>query len=77
MKTLLASILFCFSALASTPDFELAQTSEQFASTLNQNSYSLALETVRVRTILEVGVEIPLISDFALAPEVELYFTSK
>lgn len=77
MKTFIASMLFSFSALATTPDFELAQTSEQFTSTLNQNTFSLSLESVRVRTILEVGVEIPLISDFALAPEVELYFTSK
>lgn len=77
MKTLIASIFFSLSALASTPDFELAQTSEQFASILNQNTFSFSLESVRVRTVLEVGVEIPLISDFALAPEVELYFTSK
>jgi hypothetical protein len=77
MKTLIASILFSFSALSSTADFELAQTSEQFASTLNQNTFSLSLESVRVRTVFEAGVEIPLISDFALAPEVELYFTSK
>lgn len=77
MKTIIASLFFSFSALATTPDYELAQTSEQFASTLNQNSFSLSLETVRVRTVLEAGVEIPLISDFALAPEVELYFTSK
>jgi len=35
------------------------------------------LKTIRVRTRLEFGIEIPLIASFKLKPEVELYFSKK
>ena len=77
MKTLITLAFMTSAALAQTPDFELAEKSELFTKTLNESSFSLSLDSVRVRTVLEAGLEIPFISDFAIAPEVELYFTSK
>jgi hypothetical protein len=77
MKILITLAFMTSAAMAQTPDFELIEKSELFTKTLNERSFSLSLDSVRVRTVLEAGVEIPLISDFALAPEVELYFTSK
>lgn len=77
MKYFIISFFSLTVAHASLPEFELAQTSEAFTQTLNASTVPFSLEGIRVRTVLEAGVEIPLISDFTLAPEVELYFSSK
>ncbi len=35
------------------------------------------MHVVRIRTVLEFGVEIPLIAEFSINPEVELYFSKR
>ncbi len=32
---------------------------------------------VRVRTILEMGIKVPVLASFSINPEIELYFTKK
>ena len=32
---------------------------------------------IRVRVILEMGIEVPVLATFSVNPEVELYFTKK
>lgn len=34
-------------------------------------------EVIRIRTTLELGIEIPLVSKFSINPEVEFYFSNK
>ncbi len=32
---------------------------------------------VRVRTVLEMGIKVPVLASFSVNPEIELYFTKK
>lgn len=66
------------SAFASTPDFELQKQAVDLSTALEQTAgHKWAWDLVRVRTVLEVGIEIPLITKFSLNPEVEFHFVKK
>jgi hypothetical protein len=77
MKILLF-LLFTFSAaFAQMPAEEIETDVEKIACALEESEEVLAWDVVRVRTVLELGVEIPAISKFSLNPEVEFYFVKK
>jgi hypothetical protein len=66
---LIAFALLAVQLKAATPAnvMELMQT---LPASLPRHS----LESIRIRKVLEVGIEIPIISKFSLNPEVEFYF---
>lgn len=73
-----------FPVFANSSSFELQEQIEGVSSVLERSDldrdfyYSYwKLNTVRVRTILELGIEVPLITKFKIQPEIELYFSNK
>lgn len=68
-------------AQADSPHLEMMEQMEAYTQILDENEYSgeksLAWDLIRVRTTLEIGVEIPLISKFSVKPEAEFYFSKK
>lgn len=74
MKILIFVLFFSFSAFAETaPSCELNENVDKISEVLEGSD--LFLELVRVRTALELGVNIPGITNFSVNPEVELFFT--
>lgn len=75
----LVAIFVIVQAFARDAKFEINQRAEAITYVLdNRTEIATAdwdLDVVRVRTVLEFGVEIPFISKFLIKPEVELYFT--
>lgn len=66
-------------AYAQSFDSDLDMQTEQFLAALNDEEATifkkkLDLNLIRVRTILEAGIDIPVISKFSIRPEVELFF---
>ncbi len=67
---------------AETPDFELQKQAEDLSLALEATDDSTAgrawaWDLIRVRTVLELGVEIPVITKFSINPEVEFHFVKK
>ncbi len=73
MKVLIFVLLFSFNAFAEAPSCELNEDVDKITEVLEGSD--LFLELVRVRTTLELGVDIPGITNFSVNPEVELFFT--
>ncbi len=69
MKIAVILFLFSFSAFAQN-----ACEAEKISEVLEESDV-LFLELIRVRTVLEVSVEIPGISSVSVNPEIELYFS--
>ncbi len=81
MKALLISLIFFSTSIiaATEPGLLLEEKVDSFKDALRshetvQIGKSVVLKQIRLRLILEAGVEIPGISDASINPEVELYF---
>lgn len=79
MKILFFLFLFVTSAYGTTPTIGIEEQADNLIYALEENETNMsqvwAWDVVRVRTVLELGVEIPMISKFSINPEVELFFS--
>jgi hypothetical protein len=77
MKYIAFALLFSYAAHAQTPERELNDQVQTITQILERESSDreIELQLVRVRTVLELGVEVPGITNLSVNPEVELYFT--
>jgi len=81
MKFTLVLLLAAAPAFAATVASELTKNSNTLTQFLDEKELEGPLawhwDVIRVRTVLEVGVVVPLISNFSLNPEIELYLTKR
>ncbi len=81
MKAFLFSLIFSSTSIIAATDrgLVLEEKVDSFKDVLRsqetiQTGKSVVLRQIRLRLILEAGVEIPGISEASINPEVELYF---
>ena len=76
MKALILSILListqAFADTAENPQELMLRCQESL-----EGKGDWSWSQVRVRTILEMGIEVPVLASFSINPEIELYFTKK
>lgn len=77
MKFLIISFLLVTSVFARSPATELEETTKDLSEVLEGQTAELPLylNTIRVRTSLEAGIQIPGVTNATLSPEIELFFT--
>lgn len=80
MKQLLLLLTLTSTTLFASDNYVSARNQVQRLSNSLDNSlelthYSFMMNKIRIRTRLEIGLEIPLIAKLKIKPEMELYFT--
>lgn len=77
MKFIIIGFLLISSAFAETPAIELEDKTKDFHEVLETQKAgkTLSLTSIRVRTSLDAGVQIPGVTNATVSPEIELFFT--
>ena len=76
MKTLILAALLLSSTAFAADEQDVQDLMNRCSQSLEgKGNWSWSL--IRVRVILEMGIEVPVLASFSVNPEVELYFTKK
>lgn len=79
---LLFVMLSCFALSYGNDDLMLSHSIIDQSQVLNNSELdgvvrSLGWDVIRIRSVFELGVEVPYFTNFSINPEIELYFTKK
>ncbi len=78
---LVYATLIATRAFAQTEKFDLQYQAEEYSLILEEQetttAHYWAWDIIRFRTVLELGINIPVIANFSVNPEVEFFFVKK
>ena len=78
MKTLAILLFFASCAIAQTPSVLVENELENYIAALAlDKEQGRVLEAIRIRTLLELGINIPGVTNFSVNPEIEFVFNKK
>lgn len=77
MKALFLAVFLTFSSGAFAADERDVQNLIESCQSALVGKGNWSWSLIRVRVILEMGIEVPVLASFSVNPEVELYFTKK